>query len=312
MLNPRQFFWCDVILPMHMEPVGRYGQQVRSERRQLICREDEVRLQEINESLHDALQQVFERSPAASQVFTMLNTRLDFMWWMLDFIIEFKEASVAGDYTLRLKKDHEFSRPTSKKESSIAPLILGLYDAIDGYIQELNDVLRTGIKTGEFVYQGLSQKRFDDKAYVKNLESLAKSGVLPAKILQRMVEKINIQAMVLENLKEAYRKTSSPEEWKHYQVNLNPSGCSFMTNDKYTLFTKMDLYMDIQSHIVICRGKVVSQELAEEALLNTRVSIEFDVLTGEQEREITLFLQYAELQDCMKRVATPYIAPLNA
>jgi len=312
MLNSRQFFQYDVVLPMHMEPVDRYGQQLSSERRQLIAREEESRLQDINESLRDYLQQVFERSPAASRVFTMLNTRLNFMWWMLDFIMESKEVDLQGDYALRLKKDAEFRRPVSKKESNIAPLILGLYDAIEGYIQELTGVLQHGIHKGFFVYQGLSQKRFDDKAYVKNLEQLAKSGVLPARILQWMVEKINIQATVLERLKEAYRKTSSPEEWKHYQVNLNSTGCRFMTNDEYALFTKMDIYMDIQGEVIICRGNVVLQEQVQDELLDWRVGIEFDLLTREQAQSITLFLQYNELKGAMKQVPTPYIAPLNA
>ncbi len=312
MLDSRQFFRCDVVLPMHMEPVDRYGQQLSSNRRQLISREDEARLQEINELLNDYLQQVFERSPSASHVFTMLNTRLDFMWWMLDFIMESNEAGRQGDYKLRLKKEAEFKRPTSKKSSNIAPLILGLYDAIDAYVQELSLVMESGSQQNEFVYQGLSQKRFNDQNYVTNLNELAKSGVLPAKILQWMVEKINIQAGVLERLKEAYRKTSSPEEWKHYQVNLNAAGCSFMTNDEYVIFTSMDIYMDIEGEIIICRGKVVSQEEVDNELLNSRVNIEFDLLTGEQEQHITLFLQYNELQDCLKKVPIPYIAPLNA
>ncbi|VAW47612.1 hypothetical protein MNBD_GAMMA04-1011, partial [hydrothermal vent metagenome] len=163
MLDSRQFFRCDVMLPMHMEPVDRYGQQLRSERRQLISREEEARLQEVNDSLNDYLQQVFERSPTASQVFTVLNTRLDFMWWMLDFIMESSDIGNQNDYKLRLKQDAEFRRPTSKKSSNIAPLILGLYDAIDGYVQELSAVVQSGVKSDEFVYQGLSQKRFDDK-----------------------------------------------------------------------------------------------------------------------------------------------------
>jgi hypothetical protein len=295
-----------------MELVDRYGQQLSLERRQLISREEELRLQEINDSLLDYLQQVFERSPAASRVFTMLNTRLDFMWWMLDFIMESKEVGLQSDYALRLKKDTEFRRPISKKESNIAPLILGLYDAIDGYIQELSNVLQRGTQKGTFVYQGLSQKRFDDKAYVTNLDGLATSGVLPARILQWMVEKINIQATVLEHLKAVYRKTSSLDEWKHYQVNLDAAGCSFMTNDEYELFTKMDIYMDIQGEVIICRGKVVSQEELQNELLNFRVNIEFELLTEEQEQCITLFWQFHELQNCMNQVPTPYIAPLNA
>jgi len=116
----------------------------------------------------------------------------------------------------------------------------------------------------------------------------------------------------LEGLKDAYRKTSSPAEWRYYQVNLSATGCEFMTNDAYEVFSNMDIYMDIRGHIVICRGKIVSQEFIEGELLDSRVSVEFDVLTGKQAHEITLFFQYNELKESMSQVVTPYTPPLNA
>ncbi len=312
MLSSRRYFRYDVVLPMHMELVDQYGKPLGLERSQLISREDEQRLQVINDSLQSQLQQLNQLSAAAFHIFSALNRRLDFMWWMLDFIIESDDPSEQYDYTLRRKKDSESVRPTHKKTSEIGPLIVGLYDAAEDYIVELNAVMQTGLADGQFSYQGLSQTRFDDKQYITNLESLAQSGVLPAKILQLMVEKINLQATVLEQLKAAYRKTSSSEDWKHYQVNLSPKGFSFLTNDEFTVFSNMDIYMEIDGETIVCRGKVLSQEPVESELLDSRVSIEFDLLTGEQEQKITRFIQHNELKESMQQVPEPYTPLLNA
>ncbi|MCF6345404.1 MAG: PilZ domain-containing protein [Thiomicrorhabdus sp.] len=312
MLNSRRYFRFDVVLPMHMELVDQYGKQLGLARSQLISREDEKRLQVVNASLQDYLQQLHEISSAASHIFSVLNYRLDFMWWMLDFIIESDDSTEQNDYLLRKKKDGESVRPTHKKTSEIGPLIVGLYDALEDYVLELNTVMETGVEEGTFSYQGLSQARFDDKQYIANLNELANSDVLPAKILQFMVEKINLQAGVLEQLKSAYRKTSSSEDWKHYQINLSPKGFSFLTNDKFEIFSNMDVYMEINEDTIICRGKVLSQTSVESELLDTRVSIEFDLLTGEQEQEITRFIQYNELKESMKQVPEPYVPLLNA
>ncbi len=312
MLSSRRYFRYDVIVPMHLEPVDRYGKQQNLTRRHLIGYEEEARLQEINEALEQLFQTIAATRPAALHVFEMLNKRLEFMWWMLDFIIESEDPHIQYDYKLRMKEDAELRRPTHKKSSSIAPLILGLYDALEDYIFELNEVIQNSVKNNGFHYSKRSQRRFDDKHYVTNLEDLAASGVLPASVLQLMVEKINLQATVLERLKEAYRKTSSPEDWKSYQVNLSPIGCSFLTDDDYPIFEKMNVYMRIQNDVIICRGKVSSQESVENELLNFRVHIEFELLTGEQEHSITLFTQLNELRDSMETVPVPYIPPFNA
>ncbi len=312
MFSSRRYFRYDVVLPMHMEFVDQYGKQLGLARSQLISRENEERLQAINVSLQDYLQQLNEVSVAASHVFSALNRRLDFMWWMLDFMMESDDPTEQYDYLLRKKKDGESIRPTHKKTSEIGPLIVGLYDALEDYVVELNAIMKTGLEEGAFSYQGLSQARFDDKQYIANLNELAKSGVLPAKILQLMVEKINLQAGVLEQLKAAYRKTSSSEDWKHYQINLSPKGFSFLTNDAFEIFSNMDVYMEINEDTIICRGKVLSQELVESELLDTRVSIEFDLLTGEQEQKITRFIQHNELKESMQQVPEPYVPLLNA
>ncbi len=311
MLNVKRYFQHDVVLPMHMELVDQYGKQIGLTRHQLISREDEARLQEINESLRELLQQLNVISPAAERIFAQLNQRLDFMWWMLDFIMEAEDPSVQHGYTLRKKQDQSSVRPTYKQTSEIGPLMVGLYDAIDDYIVELSAVMESAAETRAFSYVGLSQKRFDDMDYIANLDELAQSGILPAKLLMLMIEKLNLQALVLEKLKIMYRKTSSSESWKHYQINLSPKGFSFFTNDVFTLFSKMDIYMDVEGERLVCRGKVVAQEVVEQALLDTRVDIEFDLLTGEQEQTIIRFIQHNELKACMQQVPEPYVSPFS-
>ena len=149
------------------------------------------------------------------------------------------------------KEDAKFTPPSTKKDSSIAPLILGLYNQIDDYVNELQDVVKNSIDGKIFIYSKPSLELFNDKDYVKNLDKLANSGVLPAKVLRLIVQKLNLQAKVLERLKEVYRQISRSDEWVNYRVNLSAGGFSFLSENPYEKFGLMDIFMDIDSEILV-------------------------------------------------------------
>jgi len=306
MSNARRYFRYDVILPMHLEPVDRFGQHLGAERRQLISAEEEAHLQQLNRQLDGWLEKVFDASSDALYVFYVLNHRLSFMWWLMEHLMESQDPRLANDYKFRTKEDQKFTPPSSKKTSKIAPLILGLYEHIEGYVKELQKVVNDSIDGKIFTYSLPSQGLFDDKEYVTNLDKLAKSGVLPAKVLTIMIDKMNLQATVLERLKEAYREISRSGDWMNYHVNLSAGGFSFLAADTYEAFSLMDIFMDIDGEILICRGKIVSQLESHDELMPYRIGVEFDLLTMEQEQQITLFEQRKELKDAMISVALPY------
>ncbi|MDX1351382.1 MAG: PilZ domain-containing protein [Thiomicrorhabdus sp.] len=305
MSNARRYFRYDVILPIHLEPVDRYGKHLGAERRQLISAVEEAELHELNSQLDEWLDKVFDASSNALYVFYVLNHRIDFMWWLMEKLMESHDPRLAHDYKFRSKEDAKFSPPSTKKNSSIAPLIIGLYHQIDAYVDELQSVIKNSIDGKIFIYAKPSLEMFDDKDYVKNLDELAESGVLPAKVLRLMIKKLNLQATVLERLKEAYRQISRSEDWIHYQVNLSAGGFSFLSEKSYEKFGLMDIFMDIDGEIVVCRGKIVSQIETRDTVYPYRVGVEFHLLTVEQEQKITLFEQRKELRDAMATFALP-------
>ena len=306
MSNARRHFRYDVILPMHLEPVDRYGHHLGAERRQLISAKEEEQLRECNAQLSGWLDKVFDASSNALYVFYVLNHRIDFLWWLLEHLMESSDPRLAHDYKFRTREDAKFTPPSSKKSSSIAPLILGLYEHVDGYIDELQHVIKTSVDGKIFIYAKESPPLFDDKDYVTNLDKLAQNGVLPAKVLRLMVDKLNLQATVLERLKEAYREISRSGEWMNYRVNLSAGGFSFLSTSPYELFSIMDVFMEIDGEVLVCRGKVLSQLESDDELYPYRIGVEFNLLTVEQEQQITLFEQRKELRDSMLSVALPY------
>lgn len=302
MANARRYFRYDVILPMHLEMVDRYGKHIGAKRRQLISEKEENNLQMLNSQLDSWLDKVFDASSNALYVFYVLNHRIDFMWWLIEHLMESTDPRNENGYSFRVKEDAKFIPPASKIKSAIAPLILGLYKQIDDYIRELHDVVKTSVDGKIFKYITPSPVLFSDKAYVKNLNELADNGVLPAKVLRLMVDKLNLQASVYERLKEAYRGISKPDDWMNFRVNLSAGGFSFLSVDPYEAFSCMDVFMDIESEVLICRGKIVSQTSSNDQLFPFRIGVEFDLLTAEQEQAITLFEQKKELRDAMMSV----------
>lgn len=305
MSNARRYFRYDVILPMHLEPVDRYGKHLSAERRQLISLVEEEHLKELNAQLNGWLDKVFDASSNALYVFYVLNHRLDFMWWLIEHLMESNDPRLEHDYKFRSREDNKFTPPSSKKASSVGPLILALYQQIGEYVDELQTVVKESVDGKIFIYSKASLEFFDDKKYVKNLDELAKSGILPAKVLRLMVDKLNLQATVLERLKEAYREISYSGNWMNYKVNLSAGGFSFLSASPYKIFSIMDVFMDIDGEVLICRGKIISEKGSNDVLYPYRIGVEFDLLTAEQEQKITLFEQRKELKDAILSVALP-------
>ena len=102
MSNARRHFRYDVILPMHLEPVDRYGHHLSAERRQLVSAKEEEQLREYNAQLSGWLDKVFD---ASSNAFYVINHRIDFMWWLLEQLMESNDPKFAHDYKFRTRED---------------------------------------------------------------------------------------------------------------------------------------------------------------------------------------------------------------
>ncbi len=306
MPSPRRYFRYDVQVAMHLEPVDADGKHLSADRRRLMSEKEEAHLKELNHQLDGWLGKLFNANSSALYVFYVLNHRISFMWWMTDLLLESNDPRGQNDYKFRSKEDAKFTPPNNKKDSRIAPLVLGLYQAVDLYIAELQSVIKKSIEGKIFLYPLPSQGLFKANKYVRNLEDLADSGILPAKILKLLIAKLNLQATILERLKEMYRNVSRADEWLTYKINLSSGGFSFSTNDNYPIFGDMDVFMEVEGNIMVCRGKIVSQTRMDGGLLKNRIGVEFDLLTEEQVHAITQFLQHKEIKDAMATVALPF------
>ncbi|NPA72193.1 MAG: hypothetical protein GXO35_05115 [Gammaproteobacteria bacterium] len=302
MANARRYFRYNVMIPMHFEAVDRYGHYLGAARNRLILPDEEMRLQIVSGQLSDCLDKLFDAGSNAHEVFYVLKHRLDYMSWLLQYLIESNDPRRAGDYQFRLKADHKFCPPKCQTGSKIAPLILGVYKAIDACITELHSVVDNSIEGNIFLYPAPLQSEFTSEAYVANLDKLADAGVLPAQFLDLMVNKLQIHTTVLNRLKQAYHKRSHPNNWPLYQVNLSAGGFSVDTRDEYALFSRLEVFMNLKGDTMICRAKVVSRGEDDVAGAH-KLGVEFELLTGEEVRKISLFLQHKELRDAMSVVA---------
>jgi hypothetical protein len=298
----RRYFRYDVSLAMHLEPVDRFGKQLNAERRQLVSELEEEQLKDLNAQLDEWLEKVFDASSSALHVFYTLNHRMNFFWWLLDQLIETNDPRNSNDFKFRLKEDSKFKPPKNGKNSSVAPLIIALYNTIDAHLSELISVVDSSLEGKIFIYANPDFELFDDKKFVTNLDVLASSGVLPAKVLRLMIDKLNILETVLERIKDAFCQMSKPESWDLYDVNLSAGGFSFESDQKYELFNYMDIFMNVDDEVLICRGKIISVNESHREDRPFRVGVEFDLLTHEQQHKITIFEQRKELQDAMSKV----------
>ncbi|QCU90853.1 PilZ domain-containing protein [Thiomicrorhabdus sediminis] len=302
MTNVRRYFRYDVILPMHLEMVDRYGKHVSTSRRQLISEQEEEQLHFLNAQIKAKLDKLYSSNSNAFYIFYSLNQRMSFMWWLIDQLVDTTDPREQRDYRFRLKEDAKFDRPKTGNTSKIGPLIAGLYDQIEDYIRELVSVVDNSVDGKIFKYTAPSKVAFDEKKYVSNLDKLAQQGVIAAKVLRLLVDTLNLQTNVYERLKQAYKGISQPENWMNYRVNLSAGGFSFLSVDPYERFSSMDVFMEINDEVLVCRGKIVSQTASNDQLFPYRIGVEFDLLTTEQEQSITLFEQHKELQDAMVSV----------
>ncbi len=297
------FFRNEILLSMHLEPVDRLGKHQGAGRRQIISEAEELQLNEFNRQLDGWLDKVLDASSNAQYIFYVLNHRLNFMWWLIDHLIESEDPREATDFKFRCREDEKFSEPKSKKESTIGPLVIGLYQAIEEYLHELLGVVDNSLEGKVFIYSRVDNGFFDDKDYVKNLDELAQSGILPAKVLRLLIDKLNLLGEVLKRLKSAFKKLSSPESWPVYSVQLQSGGFSFDSEEDYDLFSHQDIFLDFNGDTVVCRGKVTQMTESDDENNPFRISIQFDLLTSEQQQTMILFEQRKELKDAMLSVA---------
>lgn len=234
-------------------------------------------------------------------MFNMLNHRMDFIFWLLDFLMEAQDPRQAHDYKFRLREDLKQVHPTVKAGSTIGLLISGFYARLEEYLLELNDTVDQSVDGKIFLFKQNLPLLFNDLDYVKNLKELAEKGVIQAQVLRLLIEKLNLIETIYTRLKLAYQGISDPATWPLENINLSASGFSVLTNQVYPGFSHMNIFLGLGDEVIVCRGKVVlNKPLKDNSAFKYRVAVEFDFLSSEYMDFITQFVQLKELNEAMQ------------
>ncbi|MDG4812652.1 hypothetical protein P8629_06490 [Hydrogenovibrio sp. 3SP14C1] len=303
MANVRRFFRYDVEVPLYFETVDEQGYLLKVNRKKLISEQEEAHLEYLNLEIKALLSEAFSAESDALRIFTMLNHRINYMAWLLDDLIDQVDPRLRSDYKFRLREDHKLKLPDVRNESKVGPLIEGFFLQLSEHIHELIESVENSIEGKIFLFPRKIKPNFNEQDYVKNLKELSDKGIAPAKVLVLLVERLNLYETILGRLKEAYHSISDPETWAVQKINLSAGGFSFFTNETFDNFAHMNIFMQLDEHILVCRGKIVLNKKLKNATFLYRVAVEFVFLSNEHAQKITLFEQRRELQDAMKMVS---------
>jgi len=303
MANVRRFFRYDVEVPLYFETVDDHGYLLKVNRKKLISEKEEAHLEHLNLEIKELLSEAFSAKSDALHIFYMLNHRINYMAWLLDDLIDQVDPRLRSDYKFRLREDRKHHVPDVRNESKVGPLIEGFFLQLTDHIHELLESVENSIEGKIFLFPRKIKPNFNELDYVKNLKALSNKGIAPAKVLVLLVERLNLYETILGRLKEAYHSISDPETWSIQQVNLSAGGFSFFTNEVFENFAHMNIFMQLDEQILVCRGKIVLNKKLKNAAFLYRVAVEFVFLSNEHAQKITLFEQRHELQDAMKMVS---------
>lgn len=297
MANVRRFFRYDVEIPVYFELTKSTGICLHASRDELVDHVEQLRLEAIKEELSILLDDEMTSDVKASNLFYNLNHRIHFIWWFLEKFMLLENPKEANDYKFRIREDRKLSVPGVRENSKIGHLIEGFNDRISLYLQELIESVQNSIDDKVFIFPRPVSSIFESTGYVTNLEQLAKQGVVPAKVLTLLIEKLNICEKVFTRLKIANRAISDHETWPLKKINLSAGGFSVEVQDNYDKFSYLNIFLKLGNDILISRGKLLFCKPISEDL--NQVVIEFEFLSMENAEKITLYIQQQEIRDAM-------------
>lgn len=299
MANQRRHFRYDVLVPLFFETVDAQGVSLQAKRVDIFKPSEEVQLSLLNEKIEQIFERIFTQSSETAMKFHTLNHRMNFIFWLLDFLIEAKDPREAHDYKFRLREDVKQAPPKLKEGSTISLLIKGFYNRLDEYLSELYDTVERSVDGKIFLFKQNLPLLFNDLDYVRNLKELAEKGVVQAQVIRLLIEKLNLIETIYTRLKLAYQGVSDPATWPLENINLSASGFSVLTNQAYPGFSNLNIFLCLDEEVIVCRGKIVLNKPLKDSAFKYRVAVEFDFLSTEYMGFITQFVQLRELNEAM-------------
>ncbi|PLA74820.1 hypothetical protein CYQ88_04315 [Hydrogenovibrio sp. SC-1] len=301
--NVRRYFRYDVEIPLFFETADEQEIDQRQTYEHLMTAKEAAYLQKLNRDIQILFGEAFPGASETLHIFQMLDHRIDFMAWLLKLLIRSEDPRKQPEYRFRVRSDMNTQLPKARKKTKIMPLIEGIYVQLDDHLHELIEVVQNSIAGKLFLYPRKMRPIFQAKDYVKNLQELADNGFAPAQVLSLLIEKLNAYEQLLIELKQAYLAKINNETWQVQRVNLSAGGFSFNTPNKFAFFAKMNVFMKLGDDILVCRGRVVLNKFLP-SLSVYKVGVEFESISKQHARLITLYVQHQELRDAIAEAPT--------
>ncbi len=299
MANVRRFLRYDVKVPIYVELCDEQGHPLGWDERQFWPEPDRYHLEGVNVELKSALDELAKTSGQLAYMLHRFDIRLNFLAWLLEHLVENEDPRDDNNFDFRLREDAKIEPPElPKKASKIGTLLHALFMHIDLTVKEVVSVVRKS-HDRLFVFPLNPVEPFDHREYVLNLEKVAEQGSTVARAILLLEDKLNVLLKILSRLKAFYRMRAAVNEWPVEVVNLSAGGVGLWQPDAMQIFQPVNVFLNLDDGVFSAHGKVVFCRQLGKAEKPWRVGIDFEWLPAEEQRRMTHFVQWHELEDTM-------------
>jgi len=301
MANVRRFLRYDLEVPIYLELCDEQGHPQSWDEQTFWPETDRYHLEGVNVELKSALDALAKTSSQLAYMLHQFDMRLNFLSWLLEHLVENEDPRDDSNFDFRLREDAKIELSAlPKKASKIGTLLHALFMHIDLTIKEVVSVVRKS-HDRLFVFPLNPVEPFDHRQYVLNLEQVAEKGSPVARVLLLLEDKLNVLLKVLSRLKTFYRMRAAVGEWPVEVVNLSAGGVGLWQPNSIQMFQPVNVFLNLDDGIFSAHGKVVFCRQLRKADKLWRVGIDFEWLPVEEQRRMTYFVQWHELEDTMRQ-----------
>ena len=299
MSNVRRFLRYDLTLPIYIELCREDGAPLDFDETAFIEPRDRAHWSALVQEIVEVSGQVAVKNPAMVAIFHNLDRRLNFMFIMLDALTRNENPAQEDKYRYMVREDDKIQQP-ELPAAKISTLIRELYKHSELTMRELRHVVESA-RGNLFIFPLNPVQVFNHCDFVLNLEQVAEKGNPLAKLILLLEEKYNLAVKVLQRFKAYYRMRADVQAWPTLRVNLSAGGAGFWHPRELPLFKPINVFLKLDALFAV-QGKVTfARRLAEGGERPWRIGIDFGMLSEQEQRQISLFIQHRELADTRKQ-----------
>lgn len=296
----RVFFRFDVSIPVYIELQEADKSCFQVDREQLVDAQTELDLAERSEQLQTLFEEPIYVENGGVALFKEFNQRLEFLAWILDFIVlgvNPKESEeFRHEFTQRHLAQSHYKSPESKGGSKVVALLQQFYDRIDKAISELLTVIEKSVSGKVFLFPEPVTTPFNSAEYLPNLLLSAEQGNWLASVIEHLIFKFNASEAQLNRLKAIYHALADSNACPITQVNLAAGGFSLLLKEDYVQGDAICVLFLIEEQFVFAQAECAYAEPEKAGSPLKRIAFRFTQIAAEDEAYIVRYLMEKELE----------------